>query len=404
MKITDLEVFTVFAFRTNFTFVRLSTDEGISGIGESTLEIKERSIEGALRELKDSLLGQDPFQIELIWHDLYRDAYWRGGPVLMSALSGIDQALWDIKGKYFGVPVYQLLGGMVRDRIRAYANGWFSGARTPRDFAEKAASAVAMGYTALKFDPFGSSYMEISMKELDYSLEKLQAVRDAVGPQVEIMVEGHGRFNVPAAVTIGRELEKIRGIAWFEEPIPPDDLAALKRVKDQVRVPIAAGERLYTRRPFLEIVETGAADFLQPDISHAGGISELCKIAAIAESRYIPFAPHNPSGPVACASTLQLAACIPNFSILELMAVDVPYRNQVTSEQLRLADGCLLVPDRPGLGLELLTENFVEYPYRPVALRHYRGTLTDIRPPEAVPYYEIVTDKPKKGVGDETNR
>ena len=391
MKITDLEVYTVFAFRTNFTFVRLSTDEGITGIGESTLEIKERSIEGALGELKGVLLGQDPFRIELIWHDLYRDAYWRGGAVLMSALSGIDQALWDIKGKYYGVPVYQLLGGLYRDRIRAYANGWFSGARTPEDFAGKAASTVAMGYTALKFDPFGSSYMDISLKELDDALAKLQAVREAVGPGVEIMVEGHGRFNVPAAVTIGRELEKMRGIAWFEEPIPPDDPAALKRVKDQVRVPIAAGERLYSRRPFLEIVESGAADYLQPDVSHAGGISELRKIAAIAESRYVPFAPHNPSGPVACAATLHLAACIPNFAVLELMAVDVPYRRRITTEQLRLEDGCLVVPDTPGLGLELLTENFSEYPYRPVALRHYRGTLTDIRPPEAAPYYEIVT-------------
>ena len=389
MKITDLEVYTVFAFRTNFTFVRLSTDEGISGIGESTLEYKEKSLEGALSDLKEYLLGQDPLRIEYHWHNIYRDAYWRGGPVLMSALSGIDQALWDIKGKYHGVPVYQLLGGLYRDRIRAYANGWFSGARTPQDFAEKAAAAVAMGYTAVKFDPFGSSYLEISLEELDYSLAKLQAVREAVGPRIEIMVEGHGRFDVPAAVTIGRELEGLRGISWFEEPIPPDDLGALKRVKEQVRVPIAAGERLYTRRPFLEIVDTGAADFLQPDVSHAGGISELRKIAAIAESRYIPFAPHNPSGPVACAATLHLAACTPNFSILELMAVDVPYRGELTTERLVLEDGCLLVPDRPGLGLELCPDNFEAYPYQQGTLRHYRGTLTDIRPPEAIPYYEI---------------
>jgi galactonate dehydratase len=389
MKIKDLEVFTVFAFRTNFTFVRVSTDEGITGVGESTLEMKEKSLEGALQDLRGSLLDTDPFQIERHWHDLYRDAYWRGGPVLMSALSGVDQALWDIKGKALGVPVYELLGGRYRDRIRAYANGWFSGARTPEDFADKARKTVAMGFTALKFDPFGSNYLTISNDELAYSLEKLQAVREAVGPSIEIMVEGHGRFDVPTAVTIGCELEKLTGITWFEEPIPPDDLRALRQVKIQVRVPIATGERLYTRRPFLEIIESGTADYLQPDVSHAGGISELRKIAAIAEARYIPFAPHNPSGPVACAATLQLAACIPNFAILELMAVDVPYRHDLTTEDLILENGCLLIPDRPGLGLELKPENFVDYPYRPVALRHYKGTLTDIRPPEALPYYRI---------------
>ncbi|GAF72402.1 unnamed protein product, partial [marine sediment metagenome] len=212
MKITDVDVYTVFSFRTNFTFVKVSTDEGITGVGESTLEHKEHALEGAFEDLKGYLIGKDPFQIEYHWHNLYRDSYWRNGAVLMSAISGIDQALWDIKGKKLGVPVYELLGGKFRDRIPAYANGWFTGARTPEDFGAKAKDPVAMGFKALKFDPFGKSYMEISHKELTVSMDKLQAVRDSVGPDIDIMVEGHGRFNVPAAVAIGRELERIENI------------------------------------------------------------------------------------------------------------------------------------------------------------------------------------------------
>ena len=389
MKITDLRSWTVFSFRTNFTFVQVDTDEGVSGVGEATLEMKEKSLEGAIEDLKPGLLGKDPFESEKIWHDAYRDGYWRGGPVLMSALSAVDQALWDIKGKALKVPVYQLLGGRFRDEVPAYANGWFSGARTPGDFAAKAKAAVALGFKALKFDPFGSGYMQISHRELNESLAKLQAVRDAVGPDVGLMVEGHGRFDVSTSVTIGRELETMKNIVWFEGPIPPDNLEALKQVKSQARVPIAAGERLYTRRSFFHLLEAGAADFLQPDVSHAGGISEMRHIAAMAEACYVPFCPHNPSGPVACAATLQLAAVLPNFLVLEFMAFDVAYRAELTTEDLVMKDGCIRIPDRPGLGIELREENFARFPYQRAELRHYKGTLTDIRPPDAAPYYTI---------------
>jgi galactonate dehydratase len=390
MKITDIEVFTVFSFRTNFTFVKVSTDEGITGVGEATLEHKELALAGVFKDLKHSLIGKAPLQIEYHWHNLYRDSVWRNGAVLMSGISGIDQALWDIKGKMMGVPVYELLGGKFRDRIPAYANGWFSGARTPEDFGAKAKDPVAMGFKALKFDPFGKSYMEISHKELTVSMDKVQAVRDSVGPEIDIMVEGHGRFNVPTAVTIGRELEGLVNIRWFEEPIPPDSIEALNTVKKQVRVPIATGERLYERRAFFHLLELGAADFLQPDVSHAGGISELRKIAAMAEAKYVSLSPHNPSGPVACAATLQLAAFLPNFTILEFMSVDVPYRDQFTTESLVMEDGAILIPNRPGLGIDLKVDNFSKYPYQATEYRHYNGNLTDIRPPDAGPYYKII--------------
>jgi galactonate dehydratase len=389
MKITAVRIFTVFAFRTNLVFIKIETDEGICGVGEATLEHKEKSLEGAIKDLEGHLLGQDPSCIERLWHDLVRDSYWRDGAVIMSAISCIDQALWDIKGKALGVPVYELLGGRFRDRIPAYANGWFAGARKPEEFGSKAKRAVEMGFQALKFDPFGSAYMDISHKELTVTMAKLQAVRDAVGPDVDILVEGHGRFNVPTAVTIGKELEGMVNIKWFEEPIPPDELSSLLEVKRRVRVPIATGERMYTRRSFFHLLEIGAADYLQPDVSHGGGISELRKIAAMAESKYVSLSPHNPSGPVACAATLQLAATLPNFVILEFMAVDVPYRKDLTTESLVLEDGCILIPDRPGLGIELKEESFADHPYKQVFLRHYRGTLTDIRPPDSVPYFEI---------------
>lgn len=386
MKVTDVKTFAVDCFRTNWVFVKVYTDEGIDGVGEATLEYKEKALEGAVEHIKAYLVGQNPLDIERHWHDIYRDAYWRGGAVLMSALSAVEMALWDILGKKLNVPVYQLLGGKVHDRVRIYVNGWFSGAKTPAEFAEKAKIAVQRGVTAMKWDPFGKSYMNISNKDLQTALECVGAVRDAVGPGVDLLIEGHGRFNIPTGVKIAKELEQFKPM-FFEEPVPPDNLDALKAVKDQSPVAISAGERLYTRWDYRPMFDKMAADYIQPDISHAGGIMELKKIAAEAESRYIPFAPHNPSGPVANAATLQLAASCPNFCILEIMYSDVSYRRDVTTEQLEYSDGFIKIPDRPGLGLELNEDACAQHPYKPHTLRHYTGALTDIRPPETAFYF-----------------
>lgn len=386
MKVTDVKCFTVDCFRTNWVFVKVYTDSGIDGVGEATLEYKEKALLGAVEHIKEYLVGKNPLNIERHYHDIYRDAYWRGGPVLMSALSAVETALWDILGKSLGVPVYQLLGGRANDKVRIYVNGWFAGAKTPEEFGMKAAEAVKRGVTAMKWDPFGKNYMNISNAELNTALERVDAVRRAVGDKIDLLIEGHGRFDVPTGIKIAKELEQFKPM-FFEEPVPPDNLEALKAVRDKSPVAISAGERLYGRRDYRNLFEMRAADYIQPDISHAGGIMELKKIASVAETYYIPFAPHNPSGPVANAATLQLAACCPNFSILEIMYSDVDWRKDVTNEALEYKDGYITIPDKPGLGIEIDEEECLKHPYQPHTLRHYTGALTDIRPAKTEFYF-----------------
>ncbi len=386
MKITDVKPFVVDCFRTNFVFVKIYTDEGIAGVGEGTLEYKEKAFLGALEHIKEYLVGKNPLNVEQHFHNIYRDAYWRGGPVLMSALSAVEMALWDILGKHLNVPVYQLLGGKVNDRVRIYVNGWFAGAREPEEFAEKAKQAVKRGVTAMKWDPFGKSYLDITNEALDKALRCVAAVREAVGDKVDLLIEGHGRFNIPTGIKIAKELEQFKPM-FFEEPTPPDSLEALKAVRDKSPVAISAGERLYTRWDYRRFFDIIPADYIQPDISHAGGIMELKKIAAEAECRYIPFAPHNPSGPVANAATLQLAANTPNFCILEIMYSDVEWRKDITNEKLEYKDGYITIPDRAGLGIEINENECLKHPYKPHTLRHYDGTLTDIRPAKTEFYF-----------------
>ena len=246
MKVTQIKTFICHAYRTNWVFVKVITDSGLYGVGEATLEYREPTVVQAIKELERYLVGKDPHNIEAFWHDAYRDAYWRGGVVLMSALAGVEMALWDIKGKALGVPVYQLLGGKVRDSVKCYANAWFAGAKKPEEFAQKAKIAVKNGFSGLKWDPFGKEYLNIDPKHLNEALDCIAAVKDAVGDQVHLIIEGHGRFNVPTAVRIGNALEKF-GILWFEEPIPPDDKKGIAWVRSKIATPVSGGERLYSR-------------------------------------------------------------------------------------------------------------------------------------------------------------
>jgi len=388
MKITAVKTFICHCYRTNWVFCKVETDRAIHGWGEATLEYKEKTVAAAIHELERALIGQDPHRIEAFRHDAYRDAYWRGGPVLMSALAGVEMALWDIKGKDLNVPVYQLLGGKVRDVIPCYANGWFAPAKTPEEFAAKAKSVRKSGFKGIKWDPFGKAWLSISKAGLRRALDCVSKVSEAAGDDMELLIEGHGRFDVPTAIRIARALEEF-DVLWFEEPIPPDDKEGLAEVKRRSRVPIAAGERLYSRYDYNEFFRLGCADFVQPDVSHAGGIMEMRQIAAMAEAHHIPFCPHNPSGPVANAATLQLAACTPNFMFLETMLKDVPWRREISDEKLVVRSGEMLIPDQPGLGIELDEDEMAKHPYEPKDLRHYRGDLTDIRPPDAAMFFEI---------------
>ena len=388
MKVTAIKTFICNAFRTNFVFVKVETDSGLHGWGEATLEYKELTVQAAIHDLESYLIGKDPHNIEAFRHDCYRDAYWRGGPVLMSALAGVEMALWDIKGKALGVPCYQLLGGKVRDSVPIYVNGWFSPAKTPDEFAEKAKEVAAKKFLGCKWDPFGKAWQQISKHDLNSAMECIAKVAEVVGEDVQLLIEGHGRFDIPTAVKIGRRLEEF-DIFWFEEPIPPDDKEGLKQVKDRVRVSIAAGERLYNRYEYRQFFELGCSDYIQPDISHAGGLFEMRMLGAEAEARHIGFCPHNPSGPVANAATLQLAACVPNFVMLEMMMTDVPYRAEICDEDLTIKDGRMVIPDRPGIGIDLNEKELLKHPYIRTELRHYRGDLTNIRPVDAVPYYKM---------------
>lgn len=379
MKITDIKTFAVNMYRTNFVFVKLYTDSGISGVGEGTLEYKEHALIGAIDDLKEYLIGKDPLEIEKHTFMLYRESYWRTGPVLMSAISAVEMAMWDILGKYYNAPVYSFLGGSFRSEIKMYANGWFAGAKTPDEFAEKAKAAVKLGIKALKWDLFGKSYMEISREQFSQSMDCIAAVRQAVGYDTELLIEGHGRFNIATAIKIARAIEPYDPM-FFEEPVPPDSLDALAEVHRNSPVPIAAGERIYSQHMFRDFIRKGCADVFQPDLSHCGGISAVKKMAAAAETAYITLAPHNPSGPVANAACLQLAGCTPNFSILEIMLTDVSWRNELTTEKVQFDNGNIKIPGIPGLGLELNEDACIKHPFRPVYLRHYNGTLTDIRP------------------------
>jgi galactonate dehydratase len=367
MKIVGQKVFVANASRTNFVFLKLYTDDGIDGVGEATLEWRTMVMVEALGELERALVGSDPFQVEHTIEMLHRDSYWRTGAVFRSALGAVEAALLDIKGKALGVPVYELLGGKQRDRVKCYANHWFFGADTPDDYASKAKRAVKMGYRALKWDPFGAAWLEMEPSERRKTVAIVEAVRDAVGPDVDLMLDVHGRLNVPTAIAMCHELEPY-DLAWIEEPTPPESIDALVEVRARSKIPIAAGERWFEPDRFLEAITKGAADIFQPDVCHLGGMFETKKVAGMAHTRYLPIAPHNPTGPVMNAMTLHLSAAIPNFKIFETVSIDVPWRKELVSESLEFDGGDILVPDTPGLGVILNEEACARFPYEPYDL------------------------------------
>lgn len=367
MKIIDVKTLIAHAIWRNFIFVKVFTDEGIVGVGEASLEWNELAVAGAIRSLSPLVIGKDPSQIEDLWRSMFRDPYWRGGPVITTALSGIEQALWDIAGKRLGVPVYQLLGGKCRERLRAYANAWYAGAITPEDFAERAVRTVEKGYSALKWDPFGAVDLIMSYEEKRRTVEIVRAVRRAVGEQIDLLIEVHGRLNPSTAIEMARELEEFRPY-WYEEPVPPDNLEALAKVSSAISIPIATGERLYTKYGFRELLTLQAADIIQPDLCHAGGILEVKKIAAMAEAWYIPVAPHNPNGPVGTAATVHFGASTPNFLILEYFCEDEEWLSEIVEEPIHFEKGEVILPERPGLGIELNEAGIAKRPFQPVNL------------------------------------
>lgn len=367
MKITGIKTHVLGTAWRNLTFVRVLTDEGLEGVGEVRMLNHTDALLGYLEEAAPNhLIGQDPTQIEALVQRMYRNDYARAGEIAMSAIATVEIACWDILGKRLGLPVYQLLGGAVRDTIKAYANGWYTVERTPTEFHAAAQRAVAKGYRALKFDPFGAGFYELDPAEKVRVLELVEAVRDAVGPENEILIEMHGRFNPATAIELARDLEPFKP-SWVEEPVPPENLKALKKAADKINLPIATGERIHTRHDFRELFELQAADVIQPDITHLGGLWETRKLAAWAESYYVLMAPHNVGGPVSTAAALHLAAATPNFKIQEhFNDFAEEWVKQAAPGNPEVVDGAFALPSGPGLGVTLDEAVLAEHPRRHV--------------------------------------
>jgi galactonate dehydratase len=381
VKITGFDTYLANAGLRNYLFIRLSTDTGLTGIGEATLEWQERTVETLLHEwVRGRVVGRDPFDVEALIGTLIRDQY-QGGSTVMTAISGVEIALWDLIGKACGQPVYRLLGGRCHDRIRSYANGWYGGARTPEEFAERAGETVERGYRALKFDPFGTAWKVLEPAEADLAVETVAAVRKAVGPRVSLMIEFHGRLASGTAAAMIRRLEAFDP-AWCEEPVAPESLELLTDVKRSTCCPIAAGERLYTLADFYRLTALKAADVVQMDLAHCGGISAGKKIAAMAHVRDLRVAPHCSIGPVALAACLHFDVSTPNFMIQEAFAeFDVPWRNELVAGWNPVRKGELVLGDEPGLGLELDLAAIARHPYVPNAFpslwdREWRTNFT----------------------------
>ena len=350
MKIAKIEQFFPLP---RVRLVKITTDTGISGWGETTLEGKPKSVVASVEELAEYFVGKDPLRIEHHWQHVYRSAFFRGGNVLMTALSGIDQALWDISGKHYGVPTHALLGGAVRDRIRVYAH-WGIGSLTDEG---KAAARERLdmllkkgGYTAFKSGPGGKWRGHEPPSMIDDFVERAYLMRDWVGPDVELAFDFHGKMTPALAVEVCHEIKGMRPM-FVEEPIPQENVDALKQVADKVPFPIATGERLLTRWGFREVIEKQAAAYLQPDTSHAGGITELKKIANMAEVYYQHILPHCAIGPVAFSASMQVAAVVPNFLAQE--QIDQGLGGGLFVDDWVVEDGHIDLPTKPGLGFEI---------------------------------------------------
>lgn len=345
MKIVRIEQFRP---RKRCQLVKITTDEGVVGWGETTLEGKLDSSWAAVNELTNYFVGQDPLRIEHHWQHVYRGAFYRGGPVLLTALSGIEQALWDIAGKFFNAPVYQLLGGATRERIQVYA--WWS-IYDDEDAAHAELDALLkQGYRAFKAEPDGKWHAYENPKRIDEFVRKAYLMREWCGSDVDLSFDFHGKMTPALAITLCQELEGVRP-QFVEEPVPQENVDALALVARSTRIPIATGERLFTRWGFREVIEKQAAAFLQPDLSHAGGILETKKIAAHAETHYMHLAPHCAVGPVAFAACLQLDACIPNFLIQE--RGDLCLGDGLLQHAWQVKNGYIALPTAPGLGIQI---------------------------------------------------
>ncbi|GBD72442.1 Uncharacterized protein TEHD86_2040 [Tetragenococcus halophilus subsp. halophilus] len=381
MRIKSYETFSV---PPRWLFLKVETDEGISGWGEPVIEGRAATVEAAVHELMDSLIGSDPSKVEDAWEKMYRSGFYRGGPILMSAIAGIDQALWDIKGKVFNQPVYQLMGGAVRDSIKVYS--WVGGDR-PSNVGEAALERKNAGFTAVKMNATEELQVIDSYEKIQEVVESVKAIRNSCGPYFGIAVDFHGRVHKPMAKILAKELEPYN-LMFIEEPVLPENNEELGKIKQLTKTPIATGERMFTRWDFKQLFESGNADIIQPDLSHAGGITECKKIASMAEAYDIAVAFHCPLGPIDLASSLQVDATSYNAFIQE-QSLGIHYNKTndlldyiKNPEIFEYDNGHVKIPQLPGLGVEVNEELVREKAkkttnwHNPV-WRHEDGTIAE---------------------------
>ncbi|MEW9053270.1 MAG: galactonate dehydratase [Neobacillus sp.] len=381
MKITKFETFIV---PPRWLFLKIETDEGIIGWGEPVIEGRASTVKAAVEELSEYLIGKDPLRIEDHWQVMYRSGFYRGGPVLMSAIAGIDQALWDIKGKFYNAPIYELMGGACRDSVRVYS--WIGGDR-PSDVGKAAKEAVEAGFTAVKMNGTEELQYIDSYQKIDEAVERIAAVREAVGEYIGIGIDFHGRVHKPMAKILAKELEQFRPM-FIEEPVLPENNEALREIAHATNIPIATGERMFSRWDFKKLLEDGYVDIIQPDLSHAGGITECKKIFAMAEAYDVAVAPHCPLGPIALASCLQVDASSHNVFIQE-QSLGIHY-NQVSDlldylkdpKVFEYKDGYVDMLQNPGLGISI-NEEFVRtqagigHNWKNPVWRHKDGSIAE---------------------------
>lgn len=381
MKITGYELFTV---PPRWLFLKIETDAGISGWGEPVIEGRAATVRTAVEELMTYLIGKDPMPIEDHWNVLYRGGFYRGGPILMSALAGIDQALWDIKGKYYDAPIYQLLGGRVRDSIKVYS--WIGGDR-PAEVASAARAMKEQGFTAVKMNATEELQYVDSFAKIDAAVARIAAVREVGGADFGIGIDFHGRVHKPMAKVLAKELEPFRPL-FIEEPVLPENNEALREIAHHVAIPIATGERMFSRWQFKTLLQDGYVDIIQPDVSHAGGITECKKIISMAEAFDVAAAPHCPLGPIALAACLQVDATCHNVFIQE-QSLGIHY-NQGSDLLDYLSDprvfayeaGFVNIPEGPGLGIDINEEQVRRmaargHDWRNPVWRHADGSVAE---------------------------
>jgi galactonate dehydratase len=360
MKITAVTAYHLPGTRYPWVFLRLDTDAGLHGIGQISSGPNSAVVAAAASRLGPLLVGEDASRIEYLWHKLYAGFNSLGSHGFVSAIiSSVDIALWDIRGKALGLPIYELLGGRFHDRLILYSNGWFTGCTTPAEFAAAAKRTVAEGHTALKLDPFRRGHAYLARYAAPYPPEDdleavaiVAAIRETVGPGVEIFIDAHGRFDLPTAIRLANRLAPYR-IGWFEEPVPPENADALRQFREGAKVPVCVGERLYTRWQFRPVLEQQLADYIMPDIIRTGGISELKKIATMAEAFFVPVSPHDATGPITLIASAHVMMTTPNFFRLEIAYSELPRYNEAMTPPFDVRDGYFTVSDRPGLGHDL---------------------------------------------------